>query len=74
MSTTQLTLRSSDGVEMTVDRDVACRSVLIKNMLEDLFSESDTGGPTEAVPIPNVNEAVLKKVGRYPISVFPILC
>jgi len=62
MSTTQLTLRSSDGVEMTVDRDVACRSVLIKNMLEDLFSESDTGGPTEAVPIPNVNEAVLKKV------------
>lgn len=29
-------------------------------MLEDLFSEEE--GPSEAVPIPNVNEAVLKKV------------
>jgi len=42
------------------DRDVAERSLLIKNMLEDLFGEETT--IPEAVPIPNVNEPVLKKV------------
>ncbi|KAJ5541926.1 SKP1 component dimerization [Penicillium sp. DV-2018c] len=51
-----ITLTSSDGVELSVERTTAERSVLIKNMLEDL---GDSG---EAIPIPNVNEAVLKKV------------
>ncbi|KKY19209.1 putative sulfur metabolism negative regulator [Phaeomoniella chlamydospora] len=54
----QLILASSDGVEISVDRDVAERSVLIKNMVEDL-GEAATSEP---IPIPNVNEAVLKKV------------
>ncbi|KAJ5743709.1 S-phase kinase-associated protein 1A [Penicillium manginii] len=56
MATPQITLTSSDGVDVTVERTVAERSVLIKNMLEDL---GDSG---EAIPIPNVNEAVLRKV------------
>ncbi|OGM40022.1 E3 ubiquitin ligase complex SCF subunit sconC, partial [Aspergillus bombycis] len=56
MSTPTLIFTSSDGVDITVDRDVAERSLLIKNMLEDL---GETGEP---IPIPNVNEAVLKKV------------
>jgi len=47
---------SSDGVEKTVARDVAERSVLIKNMLEDCV-EID-----QAIPIPNVNGSVLTKV------------
>ncbi|KAJ5872247.1 uncharacterized protein N7529_004600 [Penicillium soppii] len=51
-----ITLVSSDGAELTVGRPVAERSVLIKNMLEDLGDSGD------AIPIPNVNEAVLKKV------------
>ncbi|KAF9251644.1 hypothetical protein DTO006G1_2752 [Penicillium roqueforti] len=51
-----ITLTSSDGVDLSVERTTAERSVLIKNMLEDL---GDSG---EAIPIPNVNEAVLKKV------------
>ncbi|KAF2106779.1 E3 ubiquitin ligase complex SCF subunit sconC [Lophiotrema nucula] len=50
-------LTTSDGVDLKVEREVAERSILIKNLLEDLGGE--TG---EAIPIPNVNEAVMKKV------------
>lgn len=54
----KITLVSNDGASITVDTQVAIKSILIKNMIEDLgdaVSEND-------VPIPNVNEAVLKKV------------
>jgi len=53
-----LTLHSSDGAELKVERQVAERSILIKNLLEDLPEASTT----EPIPIPNVNEAILKKV------------
>jgi len=52
----QIKLLSSDNAPITVDKEVAERSVLIKNMIEDL------GEIDEAIPIPNVNEAVLRKV------------
>jgi len=52
----QIKLQSSDSAILIVDKAVAERSVLIKNMLEDV------GEVDEAIPIPNVNEAVLKKV------------
>jgi len=55
----KITLKSSDGVQMPIDRDVAERSILIKNMVEDMGEEAFD---SEAIPIPNVNEAVLKKV------------
>ncbi|MCJ1285192.1 hypothetical protein MMC26_004530 [Xylographa opegraphella] len=54
-----ITLKSSDGVEMTVEKEVAERSMLIRNLLEDMSDGSTT---EEAIPIANVNEAVLKKV------------
>ncbi|KAF2434927.1 S-phase kinase-associated protein 1A [Tothia fuscella] len=57
----QITLTSSDGIDISVDRSVAQRSVLIKNLLEDLPTESTN----EPIPIPNVNEAVLKKVMEW---------
>jgi len=53
-----LVLQSSDGEDIQVDRDVAERSVLIKNMVGDLGEEA----MEEPIPIPNVNAAVLKKV------------
>jgi len=53
-----ITLISNDGVTMQVDRQVAERSMLIKNMMDDL---GDSAAETD-VPIPNVNESVLKKV------------
>lgn len=54
-----ITLSSSDEHIITVPRAVAERSTLIKNMLEDFDHE---GSVTEAIPIPSVNETVLKKV------------
>jgi len=56
MSAETVTLSTSDNVEITVDRQVAERSVLIKNLL------SDIGATGEVIPLPNVNEPVLKKV------------
>jgi hypothetical protein len=44
----QLTLTTSDNATVPVDREVAERSILIKNLLEDI-GESD-----EPIPIPNV--------------------
>jgi S-phase kinase-associated protein 1 len=43
-------LVTSDNAEMDVDRQVAERSILIKNLLEDLGGDND-----EAIPIPNVS-------------------
>jgi S-phase kinase-associated protein 1 len=45
----KIALTTSDNIEIKVDREVAERSILIKNLLEDLGGE---GG--EAIPIPNV--------------------
>lgn len=56
--TSKITLISNDGAVISVDSQVVMKSVLIKNMIEDLgdaVAESD-------VPIPNVNESVLRKV------------
>ncbi|KFY32035.1 hypothetical protein V493_00573 [Pseudogymnoascus sp. VKM F-4281 (FW-2241)] len=52
-----ITLVSNDGVPIVVKRQVAERSMLIVNMMEDLGE-----GAGAEVPIPNVNESVLKKV------------
>ncbi|GJC86697.1 E3 ubiquitin ligase complex SCF subunit scon-3 [Colletotrichum liriopes] len=45
---------------ITLDRVVAERSMLIKNMLEDVGDDSIS--QENPIPIPNVNEAVLRKV------------
>ncbi|KAI9888956.1 MAG: hypothetical protein M1814_006134 [Vezdaea aestivalis] len=58
LSASALHLTSSDGTDITVERAVIERSVLIKNMLEDIGE----GGVSESIPVPNVNEAVLRKV------------
>lgn len=53
-----VTLKANDGLEITVDREVAERSMLIKNLLEDLGNMAfDT-----PVPLPNVNGPVLEKI------------
>ncbi|KAL4912522.1 Skp1 family, dimerization domain-containing protein [Aspergillus aurantiobrunneus] len=57
-STQMLVFTSSDGKNIDVARDVAERSLLIKNLLDDL----GTPTTTEPIPIPNVTENVLNKV------------
>jgi S-phase kinase-associated protein 1 len=42
-------LTTSDNAPLKVERKVAERSILIKNLLEDLGGET-----TESIPIPNV--------------------
>jgi len=55
----KLKLATNDHSVIEVDRQVAERSVVIKHMLEDIGEEAATAQP---IPLPNVNEAVLKKV------------
>ncbi|CAN6604784.1 suppressor of kinetochore protein 1 [Trichomonascus vanleenenianus] len=52
-------LKSSDGVTFDVDKKVAMKSVLLKNMIED------TGDDDTEIPIGNVSSNVLKKVLEY---------
>ncbi|KAJ8022592.1 S-phase kinase-associated protein 1 [Holothuria leucospilota] len=52
-------LQSSDGEVFDVDVDVAKQSITIKTMLEDLGMDEDDD---EAIPLPNVNSAILGKV------------
>ncbi|KAJ3364180.1 hypothetical protein AMAG_15409 [Allomyces macrogynus ATCC 38327] len=53
-------LLSSDNEKITVAQDVAVRSMLIKNMLEDIGDAEDA-----EIPLPNVTARVLKKVIEY---------
>lgn len=55
-----VTLESSDKKTFTVLLDVANQSVTVKNMLEDLGSDSDV-----PIPLPNVSSTVLEKVLAY---------
>ncbi|CAG8612969.1 1535_t:CDS:2 [Ambispora gerdemannii] len=58
----KVTLKSRDEKEYKVDVAVASRSILLKNMIEGLFVVSDVGESDQAIPLPNVDEKVLKKV------------
>jgi len=51
----QVILASADGAHITIDRAVADRSILLKNMIEDLGEDSVQNTP---VPLPNVHCSV----------------
>ncbi|KAK4115292.1 E3 ubiquitin ligase SCF complex, Skp subunit [Canariomyces notabilis] len=60
-STQRVTLTSNENTNIEVDRVVAERSMLIKNLIEDL-GDDVTSAP---IPIPNVNDPVLRKVVEW---------
>lgn len=78
LSLTMVLLVTSDNEQFTVEKEVAERSVLIKNMLEGgslitdepptylttliLLSDVDVGENDQPIPLPNVSSSVLKKV------------
>jgi len=48
-----------DKTSLPINIDIACQSVIIRNMIEDLgIEDSDEN---EIAPLPNVNAAILKK-------------
>ena len=53
-------IQSNEGEIFTVETEIAKKSGTIRNMLEDLGMEGDDN--EEAVPLPNVNTNILKKV------------
>ncbi|KAI9139379.1 SCF ubiquitin ligase complex subunit Skp1 [Paraphysoderma sedebokerense] len=55
-------LQSSDGENFNVEKQVAERSVLLKNMLEDVGDDDNDSSP---IPVPNVTGRVLRKVIEY---------
>ena len=54
-------ITTSDGANLETARDIAERSILIKNLLEDLGGDNE-----EAIPIPNVRRSPSRS--RHPIS------
>lgn len=58
-NTDKVSLQANDGHILVVDPVVAERSMLIKNLREDLGHEATAAG---AIPIPNVNGPVLTKI------------
>lgn len=57
---TQIKLMSSDGQITEVKEELACKSLTIKNMLEDIGEEC-----TDGVPLPSVNHTTLTRVVDY---------
>ena len=58
MAEVRLKLISAEGTTYEVEEQVACKSQLIKNMVED-------AGTNEEIPLPNVKSEILEKVIEY---------
>ena len=58
MAEVKLKLVSAEGNTYEVEENVACKSQLIKNMVED-------AGTAEEIPLPNVKSEILEKVIEY---------
>eukprot|EP00012_Vannella_robusta_P011716 CAMPEP_0206196452 /NCGR_PEP_ID=MMETSP0166-20121206/8454_1 /ASSEMBLY_ACC=CAM_ASM_000260 /TAXON_ID=95228 /ORGANISM="Vannella robusta, Strain DIVA3 518/3/11/1/6" /LENGTH=162 /DNA_ID=CAMNT_0053613925 /DNA_START=29 /DNA_END=517 /DNA_ORIENTATION=- len=54
-------LKSKDDKVFSVEKDVACMSTTIKNLIDDI----DELDEETAIPVPNVSGAILEKVIQY---------
>jgi len=60
MTGIKVNLESCDGKIFKIDKDIAIKSQLINNMLEDIEDSDD-----ENIPLPNVTGDILEKVIEY---------
>lgn len=58
MQTGKVTLMASDSVKFEIDEQVAKKSQLLKNLIEDTDTEQD-------IFLPNVKSAPLRKIVEY---------
>ena len=52
-------LSTMDGEEVEVDKEIACKSVLVKGIIDDNADADD------AIPLPSVKKATLDKIIEY---------
>ena len=60
MTSTFVTLETSEGTKFVVDQKIAKMSVLIKNMLEDVGDDTDN-----AIPLPNVSGPTFQRMLQF---------
>ena len=58
----ELTLKSSDGVEITIKEDIACQSNLLRQMITDLQLTPDSPILKEPIPTPNISGETLHRI------------
>ena len=51
-------LSTMDGEEVTVEKDIICKSILVKGIVED-------SGVEDAIPLQSVKKATLDKIIEY---------
>ena len=55
----KIRLQTMDGEEVEVDKEIACKSQLIKGILEE------NADPDDVIPLPSVKKAILDKVLEF---------
>lgn len=62
-----ITLISAEGTQFTVRKEPICRSVLIRNIIDDLDDSHECTffTLTLAIPLPNVNAPILRKIIEF---------
>jgi S-phase kinase-associated protein 1 len=59
-SVMSISLQSSDGREFTIEKSLAERSILLKNLLENVQESCN-----DPIPLPNVTGAIMEKILIY---------
>ena len=58
MNAEKVTLCTMDGETVQVDKEIACKSVLIKGIIDD-------SGVDDEIPLPAIKKAILDKILEY---------
>ena len=59
MSSEKVKLTTQDGETIEVDKEIACKSILVKGIVDD------SDGANEEIPLPTVKKAILEKILEF---------